>query len=971
MTVGTPECGEDGLAYARAPKWAPVGRTSELAFVRDLLELVVGGQGQVVLIEGEAGIGKTTVVTEVARMAQAAGVRVACGEADEFDARRPFGIMAKALGISMSAADPALAGLARTLATTDGAEAGHGGLTHAELTEYRVGEAILDMVDALSTELPLVLVVENLQWADPSSLDCLRRLIATVPGRPILLLLTSRPLARRPDLLRLIEGPGTPSHIRLAPLEAEVVASLAAQVVGAAPGPTLARELERAGGNPLFISELLRVLEARRLLRPLASGQVELEHVFPATSLSVTILHRISLLPPQALDLLRLGAVLGQSFSAAELSVLSGKPGVELVPPIEEAISAGVLRERDNRLYFHHELIYQTLYEDIPLSLRTALHREMGFRLARQGAPARQVAEHLARGAEPGDWEAARWLHQAGREELNTSPPLAVNLLSQAVELSRVTDRPLVEADLALALIWSGRNVEGEALARQVASRLEDHVMLGRVSHSIGTSLLMRGRVAEAREIVGAARAGGALHGPSELMARCVEAISALYAGEHETAQRLARSALADAQESADTMAASNASVVLSLIDTTFGHLTTALAHASEAVRLALASPMTEISMGLPHQVLAAVLTELDRLEEAKACLREGRRRAEQLGSRINVASCDLTLVFNEYLAGSWDDALAEAATGLAEAQESGAGWRIDPLAIRAAIEVQRGQFDEAEADLAEGDARMQAGEAAVHIEWVFLAKALLREANGNGDGALKILQEAWELAGSFSLPLIYVQVSHHMARLSLGCHDIGGAQRAVKASRAVASSNPGIERFDVIASWCEHLARLDPEGLVEVAARVAETPRPLERALAHEDAATALAGAGRQRQAHAHADAAIATYEQLQATWQLDRARARLREAGLRLGTRRPHRRASEGWDALSSTERRVASLVGKGLSNVEIAARLFLSRRTVETHVAHILTKLQCPSKRDLARLAAGRSTGTQPVGGPEDVL
>jgi DNA-binding CsgD family transcriptional regulator len=72
-----------------------------------------------------------------------------------------------------------------------------------------------------------------------------------------------------------------------------------------------------------------------------------------------------------------------------------------------------------------------------------------------------------------------------------------------------------------------------------------------------------------------------------------------------------------------------------------------------------------------------------------------------------------------------------------------------------------------------------------------------------------------------------------------------------------------------------------------------------------------------------------------------------------------------------LSATERRVAGLVGEGLSNVEIAARLFLSRRTVETHVAHILTKLPCPSKRDLARLAARRFAGAQSGGGTEDLL
>jgi DNA-binding CsgD family transcriptional regulator len=972
MTVGTTAPGSNGPdeLYSPAPAQVVVGRTAELAVVRDLLDLAAGGQGQVVLVEGEAGIGKTTVVDEVARMAQALGAQVTFGEADEFDARRPFGVLAKALAVTMSAPDPALAGLARVLMRGEGAGEDHDDLSKPGLTEYRVGEAILDRVERLSTEVPLVLIVENLQWVDPSSLGCLRRLIPTVPGRPIFVLLTSRPIDRRPELLRLLECSGAVRRLRLAPLEKKDVAYLAAQSVGAAPGPALARELERAGGNPLFVTELLRVLVARRLLRPTAPGEIDLEQVFPSTSLSMTILHRISLLPPETLDLVRLGAVLGPSFSAAELSALSGRSGVELMSPIEDAIGAGVLWERDGRLCFRHELVYQTLYEDIPLSLRSTLHRETGLRLAGQGAPAGLVAEHLARGAEAGDREAARWLRQAGREELSTSPPLAVGHLSQAVGLSSAHDRPPVEADLALALIWSGRNAEGEALVRDLAGRLGDPVVMDRLSHAMAASLLMRGRVGEAREFARASRARGTLDMSSELMAQCVEAITSLFLGDRVSAERLARSALAAGQESGDAMVAGSASVVLSLVETSNGHLSSALDHASEGQRLAIAIPMADVRMGLPHLVLATVMMELDRLAEARAYLWEGRRRAELVGSRISVASYHISLGYNEYLAGSWDDALAETATGLAEAEESAAGWRVDALAIRAAIEAQRGLRDQARADMAEAQARMQAGEPAVHLEWLLPAQALLREASGDAAGALGALREAWDLASSAGLPLVHLEVGQHLARLSLAFGDEVGARRTADVVRALASANPGVERLDAIACWCEQLTGSDADALAEVAARIGRGARPLERALAHEDAAHALAVAGRCEQARHHAEAAIAGYEDMQASSQLVRARARLRRAGVRLGPRASRRRATSGWGALSATELRVAGLVGEGLSNVEIAAQLFLSRRTVETHVAHILAKLPCPSKRQLASLAA-RRLPAQVLREPKDLL
>ena len=156
-----------------------------------------------------------------------------------------------------------------------------------------------------------------------------------------------------------------------------------------------------------------------------------------------------------------------------------------------------MLQETGERLSFRHDLIHATLYQDIPAALRRALHREIGFTLARRGARPIDVAQQLVEGAEPGDAEAVGWLLLAGRELTATSPRAAADLLAKAASLAgEGQPRVEIDAERAIALIWSGGNIEGEALAAEVAGRVEDPVLLGRLTQSVASSLMARGRAA-------------------------------------------------------------------------------------------------------------------------------------------------------------------------------------------------------------------------------------------------------------------------------------------------------------------------------------------------------------------------------------------------------------------------------------------------------------------------------------------
>jgi DNA-binding NarL/FixJ family response regulator len=149
-----------------------------------------------------------------------------------------------------------------------------------------------------------------------------------------------------------------------------------------------------------------------------------------------------------------------------------------------------------------------------------------------------------------------------------------------------------------------------------------------------------------------------------------------------------------------------------------------------------------------------------------------------------------------------------------------------------------------------------------------------------------------------------------------------------------------------------------DAGALLKVADAYEAAARPLLEAQAREHAAEALAAAGSAAEARLQLDAAQARYARLDAAWDTARADARLRAYGIRRGVHGPRRRPKAGWDALTETEQRVAALLAEGLSNPDIAGRMFTSRRTVQFHVSNILAKLGLSSRVELAALIARRA-------------
>jgi DNA-binding CsgD family transcriptional regulator len=172
-----------------------------------------------------------------------------------------------------------------------------------------------------------------------------------------------------------------------------------------------------------------------------------------------------------------------------------------------------------------------------------------------------------------------------------------------------------------------------------------------------------------------------------------------------------------------------------------------------------------------------------------------------------------------------------------------------------------------------------------------------------------------------------------------------------------MAAANPGAVTLRGIELRCRGLRDDDPAVLVEAATVLRESGRSLDRARAGEDAAEALARRGQVDDARRWFDEVFAIYQGLEATWDMSRIAARLRALGIRRASHDSRKRPKHGWEALTRSERVVVDLVAEGLSNPEVAERLYLSRHTVKRHLANAMLKLDITSRRELtARSRSG---------------
>jgi DNA-binding CsgD family transcriptional regulator len=938
------------------PAGALVGRDSEMALLIGLVREVARGRGSSVLIEGEPGIGKSALVRAATAMAPEAGCEVFWGAGDELSQALPLLPFLDGLRVrepSVNQRRDTIVRLLRGEVTT-----GRGTDVPAVLAEQ-----LLALVAEQCAVRPTVLIIDDLQWADPASITLWGRLARSARQVPLLLIGMTRPVPHRDDVLALRRMVDDTARLQLTGLTGTAVTDLLAALAGGKPDRNLLRLADGAAGNPLYVTELVAALARGSSLTITEAGDVRLASDSVPGSLSAAIADRVGFVTGPVREVLRAAALLGADFAVPDLATVLGRSVADLIPAVDEACAVGVLAESGHGLGFRHPLIRAALYDDMPAPVRAAWHRAAGRALAETGAPPDRVARQLVRATDDGSPEPADewmldWLARTADLLVGQAPGVAAELLNRAVAGSPPGSarHGWLASRLADALYRTGDTATAEQVAGRALEYAVEPDLLVDLQWTLAQCRMMAGRSAESLANLDQALASPGISARHRARLLAMAARTHNILGEAARAGEVAASALAAAEEAGDTWAMGWALFVLTLVTAVQGRMDDAMPMFDRALAVTQADP-TLTDLRLLLQINKAVeLGNFDRYEEALAAAGEARDLADRVGTAVRLAQAHSALGQLLFETGHWDDALTEVEI-LHE------NLRAPDVAcmnhgIAAVISFHRGEADTARRHLADAVPHAELTGNRVFGSLV-LARSLDREQDGALPEALAALTDA--VNGSTEQLEEIEDLLADGVRLGTQTGDLVTA-RALAGHAAALAAGSDVPHRQADALYCRGLLDQDPPGLLAAAERYEHAGRPLLRAKALEAAAGYFVETDDRGQARAAFTQAVDVYTSLGAAGDIARLQAAFRAHGIRRGPHAKHRQARSGWDSLTATEIKIAGYVEEGLSNPEIAAKLLLSRRTVATHVSHILKKLDVNSRTDIAREAALRTIRPQ---------
>lgn len=884
----------------------------------ELAEVVSGGGSPTtrgLVITGAPGIGKSTTLEALGRRLLARGVDTRRTGGDHADRARPYGVVTDLLGMA-PVAPPRPDTVDDLVATVEG--------------QARRG--------------PLALCVDDAHRADPDSLDVLTRLPDLVGELPVVIVLARRTAPERPALSTFAVRSDVVT-VELRGLDGDARVELVRRRYGVPPAPGLSALLEDTAGNPFHIRALLDELDRRGALLVEADGVgVSGDDASVPASVEAGIRAHLALLDPPAHELVRALAVRGVATDVTVLADALGEGPAAVVEPVRAAVATGVLRRTTaGRLAFSHDLYRDVVLADLDPSTRRTWHEAWAEALHRRGASTSTVAGHIAVAGGSGAVAALR----AAATELRHAPAQAAELLARA---ARIAADPQagpdtaaladpVAVDRARALAFSGEVRAAEQVARERLAHSRDPA-----THAALRTLLIFCLISDAQ-------VDAAIHEIDATTARAPDAE--------------VRHALADARRWVVLLGGRRR---LEGPPQEAAHSVSGLV--SDALELYLAARPAEgyeravKAAGLPAQPgndspsvpfwPAFVALPVHGPARARALSLEARREAQDAGKDwLTPYQQSLSGGIHFHL-GSWDDALAELESALEAAEVTGTAWTSITTATVLQILVRRAELDEAERVLRRW--RVRGLPEQFGLPHVAHAEMLLLEARAREEDAARLAGRTWTRAltqGRRIWPLIAGPDTLRVARAA-GDHDlvarVAGDTAAIPLAHAPA--------FAPVARLVAAMAAGDPRAASAAALDHRAVGLVPGETTAWEETACLAAAAGAPDEARTAAARCSNLAASLGAATVERRLAARLRLLDVRLGPRGARRRPSTGWESLTPTQLQVAELVGRGLTSPQVATRLYVSPRTVQTHISHILRKLDLRSRVELAAALSRRN-------------
>lgn len=815
-----PGLDEPDRLVARPPSVAGpfVGRQVELRRLGTLFDAVCEGRGGSVWVEGDFGIGKSALLAHALANVTDRGCQLGWAVADERFTGMPLRVMHDCLGVTAAA------------------------------------DTLLDLVAERCARAPLVLVVDDMQWADEASVRLWQRLTAAARRLPLLLVAAARPVPRGPALVRLRHDfHSRHGVLSLGPLGGDEALELHERLAGRQAGPRLRELVRDMAGHPLYVTELTAALPN--------------EDTAPR-SLVNTVRRHLDALSGEARETLRAAALLGLEFTATDIAAVTGTRPSELLAVFEEATAAGVVADSGDRLAFRHPLLRQACYDE--LDDLGEKHRAAAEALARAGAPVRRIAAQLAAADVTDGWVLA-WLADHHEALTNRAPQVAAELLDRAVAADPRAE--VLVAARVRVLFRLDRQPEREAA--EALTIVTDPFLVAELRQLLAAMRFRRGDTGAAVQVVAAAADDADV--PEIWRRRHRHLLASFRRGrldDLDAAEAAGRAALAEA--AGDEYLTAHARQTLWLVATVRRDHEAALTHIDEALAAVRSvGVLADVELDLLDNRLFTC-HNLDRLEDASALVRAA-------GPAFQIPAA-----VHHYWVGRWNEALV----GLDSVAEDGLtffGLR-DPAAmslllhgVAALVAGRRGDGIQAAAHL---DAVARHGatqEERENVDFLLAARALAAEQRGDPARALAVLSPL--LDPGFAPMMLRHQWLPGIARLALEVGEREQARVAARVCAVEAAKERVTARATVASWWCQGLVKGDPSPVLTAAAHYRRVGRVVELGAALEDAAVLLARGGSLEAARAAFDECVGVYAELSARWDLDRAESRVAEFGIRRG--------------------------------------------------------------------------------------